>query len=364
MLGEQIYIANQFSSEASLSPWRDSSKRYLREFGISRIPRKCVLSIGIGQPFRIGVLAEPEPNTIGASTRIIILIDPRTERAMNMQNLLDSVRNSGVMKRLSFISVLGQSRGLMLVGGLHVLLGLTCCAPLPSDADARAEYERVNDPAEPTNRKIFAVNKFLDDNALQPVARAHEDHVPDAVRRGIHNFVDNLAQPEIAANDVLQGNFSRAWNTSKRFGTNSTFGCGGLFDVASDWGIPSHDADFGQTLGVWGVGPGPAVQVPLLGPSNARDATGTVIGLVLNPVELAGGGAATAVRSASDGLGAVDSRASSLSATDTLESTSVDYYATLRSVTAQRREHLVAEGKQGNVLPSEADASLIVPDGP
>ena len=122
-------------------------------------------------------------------------------------------------------------------------------------------------------------------------------------------FVGNLAQPEIAVNDVLQGNFSRAWNTTERFGVNTTVGGAGVFDVASGWDLPGHPADFGQTLGVWGVDSGPAVQLPLLGPTNARDAVGTVVGSAMNPLGFAGGGAASAVTTVGAGLGVVDGRA-------------------------------------------------------
>jgi phospholipid-binding lipoprotein MlaA len=137
-----------------------------------------------------------------------------------------------------------------LASGIALASALAACAHPPADATARAEYERNNDPAEPTNRVIFAGNKFVDDHALQPVARGYEEHVPGRVRKSLHNFVSNLSQPAIAVNDVLQGNFSRSWNTLQRFVINTTVGGAGLFDVATDWDRPGHLADFGQTLGV------------------------------------------------------------------------------------------------------------------
>jgi phospholipid-binding lipoprotein MlaA len=114
------------------------------------------------------------------------------------------------------------------------ILCLVACASVPTDPEARAAYEQANDPAEPTNRTIFAANQFVDRNALRPVARAYDDYVPGRVRKGLHNFVSNLKEPGIAVNDVLQANFSRAWNTTQRFVINSTVGGAGLFDVASD----------------------------------------------------------------------------------------------------------------------------------
>jgi phospholipid-binding lipoprotein MlaA len=225
---------------------------------------------------------------------------------------------------------------------LTPVLSLLACAQVPKDPEARAEYERNNDPAEPTNRKIFAANQFVDHHAMQPVARGYENYVPSRVRNSLHNFVSNLGQPAVAVNDVLQGNLHRAWTTTQRFAINTTVGGVGLFDVATDWHRPAQEADFGQTLGVWGVGTGPAVQLPLFGPSDVRDSVGKAVGLATNPASLV-----PAAGLATGGIGLVDGRANTLGATDSLERTSLDYYATLRSVTAQRRAALVAEGKAG-----------------
>jgi phospholipid-binding lipoprotein MlaA len=238
---------------------------------------------------------------------------------------------------------------------------LAACAHAPADANARAEYERNNDPAEPTNRVIFAGNKFVDDNALQPIARGYEDYVPSRARKSLHNFVSNLGQPAIAVNDVLQGNFSRSWNTLQRFVINTTIGGAGLFDVATDWDRPGHLADFGQTLGVWGIGPGPSVQLPLFGPSNLRDSVGKVIDTLSNPTNFIPGGAAATVSTATGGVGFIDRRANLLSTTVPLEHNSLDYYAALRSAAAQRRAALVAEGKAGEVVPKDAAPSAVAP---
>ena len=232
---------------------------------------------------------------------------------------------------------------------LASVLALGACAHAPADPQARAEYERNNDPAEPTNRTIFAGNKFVDDHALQPIAHGYEDYVPGRARKSLHNFVSNLGQPAIAVNDVLQGNFSRSWNTLQRFVINTTVGGAGLFDVATDWNRPGHTADFGQTLGVWGVGPGPSVQLPLFGPSNVRDSVGKAVDLFTNPTNFIPGGAAATISTASGGAGFIDGRAGLLSTTVPLEHESLDYYAALRSAAAQRRAALVAEGKAGAV---------------
>ncbi len=232
---------------------------------------------------------------------------------------------------------------------LTALLGLLACAHAPDDPAARAQYDMNNDPIEPTNRAIFAGNQFVDHDALQPVARGYKAYVPGAAQRGIHNFLNNLEQPSVAINDVLQGNASRAWTTTQRFAINTVVGGVGVFDVATDWNRPGHSADFGQTLGVWGVGPGPAVQLPLFGPSNVRDSVGKIAGLVTDPVSLATAGAGAAVGVTKGVAGVVDGRAASLSTTDSLEHNSLDYYATLRSATAQHRAALVEQGKAGLV---------------
>src|SRR5260221_7850349 len=257
----------------------------------------------------------------------------------------------------------GAARTLTSSIALAVTLALAACAHPPAEATARAEYERNNDPAEPTNRVIFAGNKFVDDHALQPVARGYENHVPDRAQKSIHNFVSNLGQPAIAVNDALQGNFGRSWNTIQRFAINTTVGGVGLFDVATDWNRPGHLADFGQTLGVWGIGPGPSVQLPIFGPSNVRDSIGKVADLLTDPANFAPGGAVATITAASGGAGFIDKRADLLSTTDPLERDSHDYYVALRSITAQRRAALVTEGKAGDVVVHKDHApSALVPD--
>ena len=255
-------------------------------------------------------------------------------------NTASSIRN--IERTCTASPIASAVRGMVVA----LPLALAACAHVPTEPEARVEYERNNDPAEPTNRAIFAGNKFVDDHALQPVARGYEKYIPGRVRKCVHNFVGNLGQPAIAMNDVLQGNFGRAWNTFQRFALNTTVGGAGFFDVATDWNRPEHQADFGQTLGVWGVGAGPSVQLPLFGPSNVRDSFGKVVDAVTNPVGLIAGGPATA---ASGGVGFVDKRASALAASQELERDSLDYYAAVRSVAAQRRAALVTEGRTGEI---------------
>jgi phospholipid-binding lipoprotein MlaA len=241
------------------------------------------------------------------------------------------------------------------MAALAALLSLGACADVPTDPVARTAYDEANDPAEPTNRVIFDGNQWVDRNALQPVARTYQEYVPGGVRDSVSNFGQNLGQPLVLVNDVLQGNMSRAWTTTQRFVVNTTVGGVGLFDVASDWDLPGHEADFGQTLGVWGVGPGPYVQLPLLGPSNLRDSAGTAFGILGDPVGYVPG--IQVIQTSSAVVGAVDGRARMLSVTDDLEKNSVDYYAALRSMYAQHRANFIEEGKSGS-LPADENGTL------
>ncbi|MFK7898042.1 MAG: VacJ family lipoprotein [Myxococcota bacterium] len=146
------------------------------------------------------------------------------------------------------------------------LVGLSGCATV----------ERP-DPLEPMNRKIFAFNETLDQYALEPVAKAWDFILPHAVQTGIDNFFNNLNQPIVFANSVLQGKPEGALEDLARLIANSTFGLGGVIDVASMAGIPDNDEDFGQTLGVWGVPAGPYLMVPLLGPYTLRSGVGDIV---------------------------------------------------------------------------------------
>ena len=232
-----------------------------------------------------------------------------------------------------------------------IFLGASGCAHVPTDPQQRAEYELANDPIEPGNRTVFAANRFVDRYAVKPVAETYKEHVPMPVRTGIHNFFRNLDEPIVALNDLLQGNLNRSWNTVQRFAINTTVGGLGLFDRATDWDRPAHQANFGQTLGVWGFGTGPSLQLPFFGPSDVRDTIGKVIGALANPIPHTSGGAEIAVN-ATD---LVEKRADLLPTTNLLEKTSLDYYATLRNVTAQKRAALVREGKAGLITKQKTD---------
>ena len=217
---------------------------------------------------------------------------------------------------------------------------------------AQDQAAAVDDPAEPANRVVFDANNAIDSHTLKPVAKAYRETVPGGLQHGLHNMLTNLQEPTVGFNDLLQGNPGRAAATLWRFTVNTTAGGLGILDIAADMGIEHHDADFGQTFGVWGIGAGPYLTLPLIGPSTVRDAAGLAVGAVLNPFSLARGPAAlTYAQWSVYGGQAFDARVQNYDGLDELERGSVDFYAALRSVYLQHRQALVADGKTPGAVP-------------
>ncbi|HEX6957073.1 MAG TPA: VacJ family lipoprotein [Ferrovibrio sp.] len=225
---------------------------------------------------------------------------------------------------------------------LAVLLStglLAGCATAPEDPQARADFEAVNDPLEPVNRALFQLHQVIDNFLLKPVAFGYTIFVPQPLQTGVHNALLNLRAPIILANDLLQGETGRAGDTVQRFAINSTVGVLGLYDAADKWfDIAPHTEDFGQTLAVWGVGEGPYLFIPVIGPSNPRDLAGLAVDSVADPLNwYLHNTHRDGWIYARMGLAGVDTRAGLLDTLDNLERTSLDYYVTLRSVYRQRR---------------------------
>jgi phospholipid-binding lipoprotein MlaA len=141
----------------------------------------------------------------------------------------------------------------------------------------------IDDPIEGFNRVIFEFNMALDILFFEPISELYAAIFPQPVRNSIQNVVLNINAPVIFANDLLQGEFSRAGTTLSRFVINTTAGVGGLFDVADEIGLPYHSEDFGQTLAAAGIGGGPFLIIPILGPSNPRDLIGKGVDLLIAP---------------------------------------------------------------------------------
>lgn len=230
-----------------------------------------------------------------------------------------------------------------IVAASFVALGVAGCAEVPTDPAARAAFDELNDPLEPTNRAIFDFNQQLDRYAIKPVAQAYHDVVPEPGRRALRNFIDNLKQPVIFANDVAQADFDRAFVTLARFVLNSTIGALGLFDVATDQGYSRQEGDFGQTLFTWGVPDGPYLVLPLLGPSNPRDAVGYGVDAYADP--FGHWADSTAFDVSRFGANGIDQREQVLDELDNIERTSLDFYATIRSLWRQKRLEELYNGK-------------------
>lgn len=223
----------------------------------------------------------------------------------------------------------------------RILIASICAVSLSACAGTGevANY----DPFERQNRFMFKINVQLDNYIIKPVARGYRV-VPSPVRRSVRNFLDNLASPVTLANDVLQGEGQRASTTALRFGINSTVGLLGLFDPAKSIGLEKHYEDFGQTMAVWGVAEGPYLFTPIYGPSSPREFGGWILDWTFDPMtfqddwnlEKAIG------RYAVDGI---DFRADALTTLDEIELSSVDFYATVRSLYQQNRASQIANGK-------------------
>ncbi len=204
-----------------------------------------------------------------------------------------------------------------------------------------AEEAGPNDPLEDINRPFFEVNLAVDRYLFRPVARAYLA-TPDLARNRVSSFLNNLRSPVILANDLLQGEMSRTGATFGRFMINTVFGLGGLFDLADAMGLPGHQEDFGQTLASYGVGPGPYLVLPFFGPSNARDAFGTIVQTAVDPTSLL---IPTAARIPFTAVSAVDARSRTIDETEALEETSLDFYAAVRSLYNQNREFEILNGR-------------------
>ena len=238
------------------------------------------------------------------------------------------------------------------------LFGACAHRPDPvSDPAGYAYYKETNDPIEPFNRAMLKFNRVIEKGIIKPVTIVYRAILPRPVRRGITNFLWNLESPVIFANDLLQGESGRAWDTTRRFVINSTVGIAGLFDVAKHLGIERHDEDFGQTLAVHGVGEGPYLVLPLFGPSNPRDGIGLIVDILLDPfawlLRIKDADALRITRTLVDGLDTYDRHLEDIEA---LEEASLDYYATLRSAYRQNRNSEIRNGKP--VPPDELDSDI------
>jgi phospholipid-binding lipoprotein MlaA len=189
------------------------------------------------------------------------------------------------------------------------------------------------DPLEPFNRTVFKFNEGLDRALVKPAATVYRDVTPAPLRNGVSNFFGNIADFRSLVNNLLQFKGEDAADTFFRVTTNTFWGLGGIFDVASDLQIPRHSQDFGRTLGYWGIAPGPYVVLPVLGPSTVRDSAGL---LVDSKVDLVGRVEDIPGRNVMIAGRAVDLRANLLGVGDVLEQAALDKYSFAREIYLRR----------------------------
>ncbi len=216
-------------------------------------------------------------------------------------------------------------------------LGVACVLALSGCATATDP----RDPLEPVNRGIYHFNDAVDKAVIKPVATGYKTVVPQPVRTGITNFFSNIDDVLIALNNLLQFKFEQALSDVGRVVFNTTFGIAGLFDVATSFGLEKHDEDFGQTLGYWGIGDGPFLMLPILGPSNLRDTVGLAAYYQLDPVLNL---RHVPTRNTLTGLRFMDHRARLLDAEKVLGEAALDPYTFLRDAYLQHRRSLVYDG--------------------
>ena len=227
------------------------------------------------------------------------------------------------------------------------------CATPPADPAERAAFEQTNDPLEPTNRKILEANMVLDKVLLRPIAKAYVTVLPDDARDALRRVLDNLKEPVVIINNVLQGRAEGATISAARFAVNSTIGMVGIMDVAAKWGLEKQPADFGQTLYVWGLPGGPYLVLPVFGPTDVRDAIGMGLDAYLDPFNY------LATKEHLDGvqigryvLDGVDKRARVLDVLDDLQKNSLDFYSQLRSLSQQQRASELRRGPAAAPAPN------------
>lgn len=227
------------------------------------------------------------------------------------------------------------------VGALF--LGLLAAGCTSSRSEPDADAVTVSDPFENVNRFFFDLNQRLDRNAGRPAATVYKDAVPQTVRSGLHNVLDNLGGPVTVANDLLQVRFKAAGVAAGRFLVNSTIGVAGLFDVATDWGLPGRNRDFGETMGTYGVPPGPYLVLPFRGSTDVRDFAGNYIDGFATPLRYIRYDGRNYVGLMKSTLGSMDNRATNLVTLRDIERASVDYYATVRTLYLERRARLIED---------------------
>ena len=233
---------------------------------------------------------------------------------------------------------------------------------LPANAGSDGELtlkesqpKEIKDCFEKLNRATFAFNQGLDKAIIKPIAKGYRN-LPDPVQKGTRNAVRNLSNLITIPNNVLQGDVKMALINTGRLVVNTTVGILGTIDVANKMGFPKYEMeDYGQTLGVWGIGPGCYVVLPVLGPSSLRDTAGSFINVMGgDPWYNASAHGNNEflnqnVFMASKVLSGIDFRANNIESLENLETNSIDFYASVKSLYTQDRENKIKNNQRGNI---------------
>ena len=257
-------------------------------------------------------------------------------------------------------SIRALARALPRVAAALVLAAVAGCATTPGVDHQDRHTAGPKDPYESVNRKVFAFNDTLDTYALKPAAKAYNAVLPSPIRTGVHNFFGNFSDAWSAVNQLLQGKPLYSGTMTLRVLANTTIGIAGLFDPATSMGLERKSEDLGQTLGVWGLEPGPYLVLPLFGSSDIRDAVALPADSYLSPALLASGKYWKEL--GIDAIGVIDTRAGLLGASQMLDELAFDRYTFMRDAYVTRRRSLVYDGNPPD-LPDddEADDSKTAP---
>ncbi len=230
-----------------------------------------------------------------------------------------------------------------------MLVALCGCA-----SSGGARQEGSGDPLEPLNRAVFDVNTSLDRTLVEPLARAWRDIVPAFARDRIRSFIDNLDEPRIFLNDMLQGRGDAAATTFARFFLNMTAGALGFFDAATDAGLRRQTGDFGQTLYAWGVDSGPYLVLLFFGPSNVRDAIGLGVDFATPSLTaLFGPDERWTIDASLGATGGIDLRSRNLQTIEEMRRSALDPYTHFRSIFRQYRQAQLRQAHGGREEPEE-----------
>ncbi|HYD80359.1 MAG TPA: VacJ family lipoprotein [Paucimonas sp.] len=216
---------------------------------------------------------------------------------------------------------------------LLLAFGLAGCAATPRNPQ---------DPLEGFNRAMLTFNDKVDQVALKPAAEVYQSMLPSFVQSGVGNFFGNIADIPTLANQILQGKINESLSDFMRIAVNTTLGLGGLLDIASEANLPKHSEDFGQTLGRWGMAPGPYIVLPIFGPSTIRDTAALPVDLKADPWSHV---YSTRTRNIGSVVRAIDQRSVALDASNLVEEAALDRYEFVRDAYLQRRESRVYDGE-------------------